>query len=224
MNFRFTVVERSLNRAEFRWKWLRFWRYTFILGAIGCLLLLGVGAAIYIGWLTNKALVLTLLGSGVVFGLIAWLVVLLSVAASKTNRHWLANAMERVNSRLLDRLNTLLFLESRRGEAHTECFALRIAKQTQNLLAEKPSPRPFSGSRTGLYFCGFIILLTVTVLLFQNYSPWERLLASEKAKANRQKGPEKPMDLALPATNNVEQNRIWGEVRITEPGGDLKVT
>jgi len=224
MNFRFTVVERSLNRAEFRWKWLRFWRYSFILGAIGCLLLLGLAVAVRLGWLTNKALALTLLGSGVVVGLIAWLVVLLSVAAAKTNRNWLANALERVDSRLLDRLNTLLFLETRRGEAHTESFALRIAKQTQGLLAEKPSPRPFSGSSTGLHFCGFVVLLTITVLLFQKDSPWERLLAAEKDKADHKTGPEKPIDLALPATNNVEQNRTWGEVRITEPGGDLKVT
>ena len=182
MNFRFTVVERSLNRAEFRWKWLRFWRYSFILGALGCLLFLGVGAAIHLGWLTNKALVITLLGASAVLGLIAWLVVLLTVVAARTNRNWLANAMERVDSRLLDRLNTLLFLESRRGDAHTESFALRIAKQTQSLLAEKPSPRPFSGSRTGLHFCGFIILLTITVLLFQNYSPGNACWRQRKPK------------------------------------------
>src|SRR5439155_1049330 len=35
---------------------------------------------------------------------------------------------------------------------------------------------------------------------------------------------EKPLDLAMPATNNIEQNQSWGEVRITDPGADLKVT
>ncbi len=224
MNFRFTIVERSLNRAEFRWKWLKVCRYTFILGAIGCLFLLGLEVAILAGWLTNKTLALTLIGAAVVLAFVAWFAVLLIVMAGHPDRNWLAKALEKVDSRLLDRLNTLLFLESRRGDARTESFALRIAKQTQALLAEKASPRPFRHSHTGLHFCAFIILLTAAVLLFQVYSPWKYLVAADKDRHTRQGGPDKPFDLALPATNNLEQNRVWGEVRITEPGTDLKVT
>ena len=32
------------------------------------------------------------------------------------------------------------------------------------------------------------------------------------------------LELAPPSTNNLEQNQNWGEVRITDPGADLKVT
>jgi hypothetical protein len=35
---------------------------------------------------------------------------------------------------------------------------------------------------------------------------------------------EKPLELTLPTTNNAEQSQTWGEVRITDPGGDLRVT
>jgi hypothetical protein len=224
MNFRFTVVERSLNRAEFRWKWLKLWRYSFVLGGIGCFFLLGLGGAILAGWLTNKGLALSLIGIGVVLAFIAWFALLISVMAGRADRNWLARAIERVDSRLLDRLNTLLFLESRRGDARTESFALRIAKQTQGLLAQKTTPRPFQRSQTGLYFCAFLVLLTATVFLFQVYSPWKRLVAADKSRLTRHRGPDNPLDLALPSTNNVEQNRTWGEVRITEPGADLKVT
>ncbi len=71
---------------------------------------------------------------------------------------------------------------------------------------------------------GFIVALAATVLVYQLYSPWSRLLAAEKAKATPPVQAEKPLDLSLPATNNVEQSQAWGEVRITDPGGDLRVT
>ena len=35
---------------------------------------------------------------------------------------------------------------------------------------------------------------------------------------------EKPLELTPPTTNNAEQSQTWGEVRITDPGGDLRVT
>ena len=224
MNFRFTVVETSLNRAEFRWKWLKFLQYSFALGGIVCLLFLIVGGTILAGWLTSKALGITLVAVIALVGFLAWITVLISVAASSPDRNWLASVLEKVDRRLLDRLNTLLFLESRPADTNTESFALRIAKQTQTVLAEKPSPSAFTASRPLLHLCGFILLLSGTVLLFQLYSPWERLLAADKSRISRQPRPENPMDLALPATNNVEQDRIWGEVRITDPGADLKVT
>ena len=46
MSLRYTVVETSLNRAEFRWKWLKFLQYSFLLGSILCALVL-LGAAVY---------------------------------------------------------------------------------------------------------------------------------------------------------------------------------
>ena len=224
MSFRFTVVETSLNRAEFRWKWLNFLQHSFVLGAILCLLFLILGGAVIAGLLTSKALGITFVAIIGLLGFIAWITVLISVAAGTPDRNWLAAALERVDRRLLDRLHTLLFLESRPADTRAESFALRIAKQTQTLLAEKPSPSAFSASRPLLHLCGFILLLSATVLVFELYSPWERLLAADRARISRQPSPEKPMDLALPATNNLEQDRIWGEVRITDPGADLKVT
>jgi hypothetical protein len=50
------------------------------------------------------------------------------------------------------------------------------------------------------------------------------LLAAEKAKAKPPVQAEKPLELTLPTTNNAEQSQTWGEVRITDPGGDLRVT
>jgi len=47
------------------------------------------------------------------------------------------------------------------------------------LLVEKPSPRPFSGRVRSLFLL-FVIVLTGTVLVFQIYSPWKRLVAGQE--------------------------------------------
>src|SRR5437764_11917423 len=104
----YTIVETSLNRAEFRWKWLLFWQRTFGLGIVLSALLLLFGSAILAGWVISKtAALLFFIGLSVV-GFLTWLVLIIVVAASSPDRNWLASALERVDSRLLDRLNTLL--------------------------------------------------------------------------------------------------------------------
>src|SRR5438045_182178 len=111
MNFRFTIVETSLNRAEFRWKWLRLLQHTFTLGITLSSLALAFATAILSGLVVSKALAITFFVLLAVVGFIAWAVIIISVVAGAPDRHWLAAALERVDSRLLDRLNTLLFLE-----------------------------------------------------------------------------------------------------------------
>ena len=224
MNFRFTVVEASLNRAEFRWKWLKFLRYTFLLGSILSLLLLLLGWGMTSGWLTSRSAATACLTGLALLGLLSWALIAVVIAVGSTDRHWLAAALERVDRRLMDRLNTLLFLERRRGDARVESFAKRIARQTQQLVAEMPSPSPFSAHRTLEYLLGFVIALALTILFYTAYSPWQRLLAAENAKAAQAAQTDKPLELSLPATNNLEQQQTWGEVRITDPGSDLRVT
>jgi hypothetical protein len=220
----YTVVETSLNRAEFRWKWLKFLQQSFVLGSILCLLVALLAGAILLGWLTNKTLATAFFGMVGVLGFIAWAIIIITVMAGAPDRNWLAAAVERVDRRLLDRLNTLLFLERRSNESRTQSFARRIARQTQAVIAAHASPSPFPAAQTMRYMLGFIVALAVTVAMYQTWSPWSRLLAAESAKQAEPAQPEQPLDLALPATNNVEQQQAWGEVRITDPAADLKVT
>jgi hypothetical protein len=220
----YTVVETSLNRAEFRWKWLKFLQHSLVLAAIVCLLVLLFGVAVLLGWVTNKGLAITffLLLGGVAF--IAWAVIIISILASTSDRVWLAAAVERVDGRLRDRLNTLLFLEGRAGDRRTHSFAPRIARQMYSVLAAKASPSPFPAARTSHLFLAFLAILSLTFALYHIYSPWSRLLEAQNVKMAEKTQPEKPLDLALPATNNVEQEQSWGEVRITDPGSDMRVT
>ena len=225
MNFRFTVIETALNRAEFRWKWLRFVQHTALLGSIVCLLVCLLGISIVAGWISSKALVATLFVLLGVAAFVAWAVIIIGVAAGSPDRNWLAAAVERVDRRLMDRLNTLLFLEPRQKDPSAQSFALRIARQTQQVISKQPPPLPFSSQRPLAHVLTFILLLGATVLLYEVFSPWNRLqAASRAANVARQSVPEKIPDLALPTTNSIEQTRPWGEVRITDPGTDLKVT
>jgi hypothetical protein len=182
------------------------------------------GGAILCGWVTSKNQALTFFALVGVAGFIAWSIIAISVMAGAPNRPWLASALERVDSRLLDRLHTLLFLEKRRGEPRLDSFAVRIARQTQAVFNEKRPPSPFSSGRALGYLLMFLVTLTLTVLMYQVYNPWTQLLAAQKNGARHANAPIKPQDLVLPATNNVEQNQAWGEVRITDPGTDLRVT
>src|SRR5437016_900567 len=195
MDFRFIIVETSLNRAEFRWKWLRFLQHSFALGGVLSLLVLLFGGAIVLGWVTSKTLATVFFGLLAIAGFVAWMVIIISVAVGTPERHWLAAALERVDRRLLDRLNTLLFLERRPGDARVESFALRIARQTQCVLAEKAPPPPFPASRPLTYLLAFIVVVTATVLLYELYSPWNRLVAAEKANPARVLRPEKALEL-----------------------------
>src|SRR5437588_530721 len=147
MNFRFTIVDSSLNRAEFRWKWLRFLRHSFILGVVLCGACLLLGAAIVSGWLNSRPMATALLILLAISVFIAWAIIIISSAMAAPGRHWLAAALERVDRRLLDRLNTLVFLEKRRTDGRSHSFALRIAKQTHGILTHKSPSPAFPGTR-----------------------------------------------------------------------------
>ena len=224
MNSGFTSVEAGLNRAEFRWKWFKFLRYTFLFGSIVSLLVLLFGLAMFRGWISNETTAIALFAGLGVIGLVAWAVIGIVVLVTTAKREWLAGAIERGDDRLLDRLHTLMFLERKRGDISTESFILRIARQTQAVFTEKHPTPAFPATRTLQYFFAFLGVLLVTIFVYRTYAPWERMLAAAQEKSTAPAAPEKPLELASPATNNVEQQQTWGEVRITDPGGDLKVT
>lgn len=222
MNLGFPAVETSLSRVESRWKWLRFLQRSFVLGALLSLAVLALGIAILEGWLASKALAVTIFALLATVGFVAWAVIIFSVLAAGLDRSWVASAIERVDGRLLDRLNTLLFLQGRAADAKTESFTVRIGKQTDGILAEQRPRSPFRATRPVPQFLAFAAMLACALFFYQHFSPW-RLLAAQQAKAAPPRT-ESPLELAPPASNNVEQAQYWGEVRITDPGGDLKVT
>ncbi len=224
MNTRFAAVEAKLNRAEFRWKWYKFLRWSFVFGSVVALAVLLFGVAMIRGAVSDEVVALAFfIGLGVA-GLFVWLVLAIVALVSRVKREWLAGALERSNERLMDRLNTLLFLERKPEAFEADSFRRRIASQTEEVLEAKAAPPAFPATRTLQYFLVFLGMIVLTVFIYENFSPWQRMLDAAEAKAGAPSAPDKPPDLEMPATNNVEQQKMWGEVRITDPGSDLKVT
>ena len=93
MNSRFTSVEAGLNRAEFRWKWFKFLRYTFLFGSIVSLLVLLFGLAMIGGWISNETTAIALFAGLGVIGLLAWAVIGIVVLVTTAKREWLAGAI-----------------------------------------------------------------------------------------------------------------------------------
>src|SRR2546423_699719 len=157
------------NRSQFRWKWLRFGRYSFSLGCVLCLLALLFCWAVQKGVILNKGLAIGLAVIVGGLGLIAWCIILLIVAIASPDCNWLAAALERADRRFLDRLNTLLFLEGKKAEPNSDSFALRIAAQTRAIFGPKAPPRPFSYVRSLAIVNAFGILFSGTMLVYPLY-------------------------------------------------------
>lgn len=223
MNSRFAVLETSLNRAESRWKWLRFVQLTSVLGVCFSLVLLMLAASIILGWISSRPVALTFLGILCAIALVAWILIAIGVAASQPERHWLAAAIERIDRRFLDRLNTLLFLETRPPGLSERSFAIRIARQTQAVVAERRPPPPFPARRSMAWLATLLCSLLVLAFVNHLYSPWNRLQLSAGPGPAAEALPP-PLSLPPPATNNVEESKPWLEVRITDPAMDLRVT
>jgi len=225
MNFRFTIVETVLNRAEFRWKWLRFLRYSLMLGILLGLLGLGFGGMVLKGWVTSQAWAYVFFISLGSLGFVGWIVIGIGVFSRSPDRDRLGAALERVDRRLLDRLNTLLFLERHRADPRAESFSHRIARQTQAVIVEKPLGNPFASARPIGWFVALVAVLGINMFFFRVYAPLSHLVPFSKAQtAAPSSAATLASQLELPKTNSLEQSAGWGAVRITDPGRDIKVT
>jgi hypothetical protein len=218
------TAEVRLARAERRWKWLRFFRLTTALLSAGIFILLGLGGAIMAGWLQSRALAETILTAVVAAMLVFWVGLFLAVMARRLDRSKLAAALEQADRRLQDRLNTLLFLQSRRSGAHSAGFASRIARQIQSLGRNRSAGKPFSSAGAVGWGIAVAALVVGTLALNLTYDPWSRLRAPVRANAGGPNPNGERVEFKVPPPNQAEQSPDWGEVRIVQPGGDLKVT
>lgn len=223
MNYRGTMVEAALNRVEFHWKWLRLLRRASMLGIGLCLGFCAVAYGIRSGALTDRSVAIGVWAALGLAGSVSLCVVAIRILAGGVERRWLGAALERIDRRWLDRLNTLLFLEHQPAEPHTQAFARRIASQAQAVAADVPGPLPFAARNSLLWLVGFFIVLGLTLQYYRTVAPWARLATIDSARHPRTASTTQVAELALP-TNSVETDPLWGEVRITEPGSDLQVT
>jgi hypothetical protein len=218
-------VERQLRRAQGRWRWLTFWRRLSLLLLGACALVLVAGLAVQLGWLRSAGavaaaggLILALLGIGLT-------VITATSATARRPRQALAAAVERAWSPFSDRLNTLVALEAARRDPDVAPYFVRIERQARQVVPTSGVPSPFPARSTVRLALGALVVGSLTVAYLTWFRPWKRLV---ERPAVAEAVPEAPVETAglpsPPAESAAEVRPPWGEVRITEPGRDLKVT
>ncbi|MEP6664659.1 MAG: magnesium transporter, partial [Verrucomicrobiota bacterium] len=218
------IIEANLGRAGTKWKWLRFFQRLGTLGGVVTFLIFLLGLAMQKGWLVSRVSALGFFVLIALGGLIGFFVIIVRVAGKFLPRSWLAEKIEEDAPTLLDRLNTLVFLEKMPQDftLPSRWFQKRISQQTAVVLSENPPRFSFSARDALLHNLVFFALLAGTIYFFHHFAPWEQLRSS--AQRRNAAGGRDPGDLALPDANAVEQKKEWGEVRITDPAQDLRVT
>lgn len=217
------VIETRLRRAASRQTRLRLLQHTATLASAVTLLLLLLAVGIVRGWWLSRPAATLFCALLALTTVLVWVGLALSVALGQPARDRLAAMIERVHPTLLDRLNTLVFLERLRKDDPRRAFSRRVERQTQDVMLATPVPPPYPARRALVHLGVFAGLLAVTWWMYDRYDPWSRLRDEEPVEA-MEKINAPPPDLSLPAANTAEQNRKWGEVRISDPGKDLRVT
>ncbi|HEY0782940.1 MAG TPA: hypothetical protein VGE98_10820, partial [Thermoanaerobaculia bacterium] len=163
------------------------------------------------------------LGGGFTFLLLAILAGVL-----RRERGVLAAAVEDVHPPLADRLNTLVHLERRRADAAIAPYFRRIERQAGQVLAARQAVPPFRSLSVRITWLALLAVVGATIAYYVRTDPFaharwddERRVASEGKLPDP--GPQPPEASAV-ETKAKEKDERWGEVRITEPGRDLRVT
>jgi hypothetical protein len=217
------IVERTLRNALVRWKILEFLRLSAALGCVVLVMVLGLAGCIWAGWLSDRGLAMALFFAIAGGGVLALCLLAVKLAAETRPPTAIAADLERVDTRLRDRLNTLCFLQPKTNEPGVRSFTTHIQRQAKRLLAEALPRSPYSVRRTLFPMLAVTALGLGTAVLFHQYRPWSLLVvaADDAGQPGTGKAPVPPEP---PLTNVVEAPKDWGEVRITDPGRDLKVT
>jgi hypothetical protein len=217
-------LESRLAQASRRWRWLRFWTHSGWLGTGVALLLLSAGVAAWRGWMRSPlvaglAVAALILGAG-----LAALVLVVLAVVRRFPRGLGARAIERVHPGLLDRLNTLVDLEPGREDPRVSSYFRRIEAQARESVLFEHLPFPFSRRPALRAWAACLAAAAVTAWFYARFTPWRGLAFEDEVEAAAPAAEAPAAELKPPDADAAEVKRAWGEVRITEPGRDLKVT
>ncbi len=218
-------IERHMRRTEGRWKMLRFLQQTGTIGAVACVAMLAAGMAMWRGWMQNPYTALGLLWLLGIGAFMAWMILMVVFASRGQPRSWLAGHLEKSHRPLLDRLNTLVFLAGEKRNAATHSYLRRIETQASGVL-EKAQPRnPFPMLRPLLHLLVFALALAGTLAFYNHFEPLKRLTDAWNSRPEpSKKTAAAAPGFKLPDADASEEKKPWSEVRITDPGSDIKAT
>ena len=219
------VIQWHFDRASRQWKRLQLLRHSATLGIVVISVALLLGIAIACGWLANIGFAtacFVLLAAGAILALA---LLSLIVATFDPERDELARGIERAHPMLMDRLNTLVFLEGLKQTPRVRSYHRRIEAQARAALAEQVPTAPFSSARALVRFCVLAALVLITTWFYLQFRPLLALtIAGSRQDGEAQLAEVFEMPPAEPEPEAVEEPAPWGHVRITDPGRDLTVT
>jgi hypothetical protein len=220
------AIETAFEEASARWRLLRFLRRSARLAIVVASLVLLFGLGMTLGWFTSSTWMTVCFGLLTAGAIVAWAMIGLVTSFTEQNRKWLAAALERSHKPLMDRLNTLVFLDENR-DPRSDAYVGPIERQAHDVLAGQPTPSPFSDDRVWPHFVVLACVVAATIVFYAIFQPWQRVLA-----ASNPSGPSTPNEepyLEIPPPGEPpeaapEEALPWGRIRISEPGCDLRAT
>jgi hypothetical protein len=218
------LIQQKIDAVDRHWRWVKFCEYFCAAGSVFVLAWIALELCAWRGILTTPWVFITFIGLYGILALLAFMGIAVYVTASEPRRAWLAGRLESGCPGLLDRLNTLVYLERLRRPYP---FALRkqIELQAAKVFEQEPVATKISSERAWRHFAVFAVLLTGAILFNHYQHPFARLLHPASAPAANAAKNDAPFELVPGDVNETTKpQKAWGEVRIVTPGHDVKLT
>ncbi|MCO6454571.1 MAG: hypothetical protein J5I93_04565 [Pirellulaceae bacterium] len=220
-------VEEHLRRAERAWRGRLLVRRVSIIAVAGLLAVLAVGGVMYGGLFSTAlapGLLLVFIGTA---ALLSVCVVLVVTVDQRLDKRLLASALERSSEPLQDRLHALVYLESREDLAARQLRPW-IERQASDVLQAAPTSGTFPRLGVRRHLAATLVALLLTVGFFAWFQPWKSLgkLAPPGEVVQGDEDLELPPLTETSTEDSLDalNQEPWTDVRISEPGKDLRVT
>lgn len=221
MNYQ--LVERRIQQAAEKWYTIQFVRQMALFFSVACGIVLVMGAAVWLRWITEPGTYWTTVSLLIAAALVAWVLVAVR-AGMRASRSFLAASIETAQPQLLDRLNTLVHLEKQRSDPATAPFYQRIQQQTNVEFQRRPPAVCYPTRPLRIQLAVLAVTLVATIWFYQRYDPYALLVhvVPEAPAAIALDTP--PDDILETGAGISEERKVWGEVIITDPARDMQVT
>lgn len=224
------VDRRVRDRLEQTSNWDRcqaFLRLLAILATVATSVVWFAGVMMVLDWWTHRSGLIALFVALGLVGCVSVFVMAVVAAGRSASEKWLAAALEHAHEPLQDRLNTLVYLDGQPDERRAN-YGLAIQRQTVDVLNVPTLPCPFSWRSVLMHSAVFLVVFVATCGFYIRYQPWTHVV-SHSSQAGQTVANASPQDLQIPPPDSAPPAAettplpAWGEVRISEPGRDVRV-